>query len=257
MAFPRMADRQKRGGLLLFGYSSSDSDLLAVDVPPKHGYGAGAGPTPKPLAAPSRNQQRLESHPGCFANYEQGRKALLRRQLHENEDAGNQRSKMPSRASSSTAVAPGRELTTLQPLSNEFPKGMKAAQLEKLRRAVNEERTSSDRFMTSEASPSPTEEQRRCPHPWSRFTVLNAMLVMRSAFSSGMTGVACQPKGSTCSGLESWPLLIQVVGMQLVEKTGAAQPISEKPSCDAGLQWTEVAESEWFKFGARKWMQWG
>ena len=167
----------------------------------------------------------------------------------------------------STAIAPGRKNTTLRPPTDELPNAMKKQQLEEFRRALFEERVDrKGRLHPSEAAEFKNEEQRKCPHPWSRLRWsangqghfarcracdLKNCLYWHERHGSFMVkedsgahdgGQDFLPKNSilaigdsgcrTAVGGEQWHVRFQTALRQL------------------GMSWTEVAEEEWFKFGA-------
>ena len=84
----------------------------------------------------------------------------------------------------STAVAPGREETTLTPPPSELPKAAKAAQLVKFRRALYEERTDKrGKLIPSEAAVVKTDEQKYRRHVHTLGTVSVGMQTAAGHFA--------------------------------------------------------------------------
>lgn len=156
-------------------------------------------------------------------------------------------------------MAPGRERTTLQPPTGEMPAALKQKQLEEFRRALYDERVDKKgRLLPSQAAPVATSEQQQRPHPWSRLRWsangqghfarcrgcdLKNVLYWHERHGSFMTlEQDYLPKGGilaiadsgcrTAVGGEEWHARFQ-------------QHLKLH-----GLDWEEIQESEWFKFGA-------
>lgn len=167
-----------------------------------------------------------------------------------------------------TAVAPGRKNTTLRPPTSEVPNALKKQQLEEFRRALFDERVDrKGRLHPSEAAEIKNEEQKKCPHPWSRlrwsanaqghFARCRACDLKNCLYwheRHGSFMVKQGDPGAHDGGQDFLPrngiLAIgdsgcrtAVGGEQWHARFQAALRLH-------GMTWTEVAEEEWFKFGA-------
>ena len=277
MALQRMVDQDDKRSWSLLDYASDEegqgqsASAGYQHVTPEHNPFA----RPKPLAAPKCHwcggrhlyrdcpvrpretpwpsddmQAALEALPNMNKHE---KKELMRRLRSEDTE------QRPITPNVSTAVAPGRENTTLTPPSTELPKAVKAAQLERFRRALYEERTDRrGRLIPSEAAPSQNEEQRACPHPWNRLRWY--------ANSSGHYARcrACDLKhvlywherhGSFVTSEQEF---LPKAGLLAIADSGCRTAVGgaqwharfQDALKQCGMKWLEVSESEWFKFGA-------
>ena len=163
------------------------------------------------------------------------------------------------RSSSSTAVAPGHEATTLQPPTSAEPASVRRRRLDEFRRELYEERVDrKGRLKPSQGADVPTDEQLLCSHPWKslKWTAnqhghfarcmscdLKNVLVWQERHGSFMAENEVKLDPSSLMAIGDSGCRTAVGGEQWHERFQQALR-------DRGLTWHSVPESEIFKFGA-------
>lgn len=275
MALPPMVDEHEKRGWRLVGYGDSDREVESEEDRGR----PSAFPAAKSVAAPTcsscgrrghlRHQCDERRRGGGYTHQaDETREALeelpymsreekrvLMRRLQQEADEERQNPVYPK----VTSVAPGRSLTTLQPPTDEMPAALKTKKLEEFRRALYEERVDrKGRLIPSEAASPPTEEQRKCPHPWNRLRwSANAQGHFARCRSCDLKNVLYWHERHGSFTAEPQAFLPRN-GLLAIADSGCRTAVG---GCEwhsrfqeglrmKNMSWTEIEEVEWFKFGA-------
>ena len=274
MALPPMRDQHEKRGWKLVDYDDSDAEVDSEDDPGQPSVLPAAKSMAGVICSSCGRRGHLRYQ--CGGRYRGGgythevdetrealeelpymsreEKRVLMRRLQQEAEEDRQQPVFPK----VTSVAPGRSLTTLQPPTGEMPAALKQKRLEEFRRAMYEERVDrKGRLIPSEAT-TPSEEQKKCPHPWNRLRwSANAQGHFATCRACDLKNVLYwhERHGTFTSEPQAF---LPKSGLLAIADSGCRAAVG---GCEwharfqeglrmKNLSWTEVEEVEWYKFGA-------
>ena len=187
LALGRMTDQTKRRkGEDVQAVSSSDGEFEKVNDDPKAEKTVPVPTDVVKIAAGYKPKSEDKTRTtyvspavaiGLLPHLEKGDRRQLRELLQaeevleerfrsQNQGTGSDQLPVPPKKD---IEAPGRQLTTLRPPTDELPAAVHKRRLEEFRRALFEERVGrGGKLKPSEGAAMPNDAQRDCPHPWNR-----------------------------------------------------------------------------------------